>query len=164
MLTPVPCQGHRPRPRRRVDILRPPGLRLPRVDRPSHLAHPKTGERISSTTTAPTRMPTAGSRASAKSSPRCRRRTSRPILKRPDSAWLAARRKSWARLIKRVYEADPLLCPCGQKMRVVGFITQAPVIRKILTHIGRREGLFPVGQTDPATESRRTAGWKCPPG
>jgi hypothetical protein len=25
-------------------------------------------------------------------------------------------------------------------MRVVGFITQAPVIRKILTHIGRREG------------------------
>jgi hypothetical protein len=48
--------------------------------------------------------------------------------------------KSWARLIRRVYEVDPLLCPCGQRMRVVGFIAQAPVIRKILTHIGRREG------------------------
>jgi hypothetical protein len=57
---------------------------------------------------------------------------------RPDSAWLAARRKSWARLIRRVYEVDPLLCPCGERMRVVGFITQAPVIRKILDHIGRR--------------------------
>ena len=53
-------------------------------------------------------------------------------------AWLAARRKSWARLIRRVYEVDPFLCRCGERMRVVGFITQAPVIRKILDHIGRR--------------------------
>ncbi|MGB3399172.1 MAG: hypothetical protein WBA34_03250 [Candidatus Deferrimicrobiaceae bacterium] len=37
-----------------------------------------------------------------------------------------------------VYEADPLLCRCGERMRVVGFITQASVIRKILTHIARR--------------------------
>jgi len=35
-------------------------------------------------------------------------------------------------------QADPLLCRCGQRMRVVGFITQAPVIRKILDHVGRR--------------------------
>jgi len=60
----------------------------------------------------------------------------RPDPPRPDSAWLAAGRKSWARLIRRVYEVDPLLCPCGERMRVVGFIAQAPVIRKILTHIG----------------------------
>jgi hypothetical protein len=39
-----------------------------------------------------------------------------------------------------VYEVDPLLCPCGERMRVVGFIAQAPVIGKILTHIGRRDG------------------------
>jgi hypothetical protein len=45
--------------------------------------------------------------------------------------------KSWARLIRRVYEVDPLLCPCGQKMRVVGFLAQAPVIRNILGHVGR---------------------------
>ncbi|MGA6993123.1 MAG: hypothetical protein WBX50_04415 [Candidatus Deferrimicrobiaceae bacterium] len=61
-----------------------------------------------------------------------------PDPPQPDSAWLAARRKSWPRLIRRVYEADPLLCRCGERMRVVGFITQAPVIRKILAHIGRR--------------------------
>ena len=41
-----------------------------------------------------------------------------------------------ARLILRVYEVDPLLCPCGKRMRVAGFITQAPVIRKILDHRG----------------------------
>lgn len=44
----------------------------------------------------------------------------------------------WARLIRHVYEGDPLLCSCGQTMRVVAFITQAPVIRKILDHVGRR--------------------------
>ena len=61
-----------------------------------------------------------------------------PDPPQPDSAWLAARRKSWARLIRRVYEVDPLLCRCGKRMRVVEFITQAPIIRKILDHIGRR--------------------------
>jgi hypothetical protein len=57
---------------------------------------------------------------------------------RPDSPRLAARRKSWAKLIRRVYEVDPLLCRCGERMRVVGFITQPPVILKILHYIGRR--------------------------
>jgi ribosomal protein S27E len=57
-----------------------------------------------------------------------------------DSGWLKERRRSWARLIRRIYEADPQLCRCGQTMRVVGFVTQAPVIRKILGHVGRREG------------------------
>jgi hypothetical protein len=59
---------------------------------------------------------------------------------RPDSSWPAARRKSWARLIRRVYEVDPFLCRCGERMRVVGFITHPPIIRKVLDHIGRREG------------------------
>jgi hypothetical protein len=57
---------------------------------------------------------------------------------RPDSAWHATRRKSWARLIRRVYEVDPLLCRCGERMRVVGFITQPTVILKILHHFGWR--------------------------
>jgi len=56
---------------------------------------------------------------------------------RPDSPWLVARRKSWARLIRRVYEVDPHLCRCGERMCIVGFITQAPVVRKILHHFGR---------------------------
>jgi hypothetical protein len=42
-----------------------------------------------------------------------------------------------ARLIKHVYEADPLLCPqCGGSMRIIAFIEQREVIEKILTHLG----------------------------
>jgi len=36
-----------------------------------------------------------------------------------DSAWFAARRKSWARLIRRVYEVDPLLCRCGERTSLI---------------------------------------------
>jgi hypothetical protein len=46
-------------------------------------------------------------------------------------------RQSWAMLIKRVYEVDPLSCPkCGGPMDVVAFIDppQADVIEKILRH------------------------------
>jgi hypothetical protein len=49
----------------------------------------------------------------------------------PTPEWLRERRRSWARLIRHIYEADPLMCRCGQRMRVVGFITQVPTIRKI---------------------------------
>jgi hypothetical protein len=45
-------------------------------------------------------------------------------------------RRRWAELIRRIYEADPLVCPrCGGEMRIVAFITEARVIHKILTHL-----------------------------
>ncbi len=47
--------------------------------------------------------------------------------------------QTWAMLIKRIYEVDPLVCPkCGQSMTVVSFIEppQAEVIEKILKHCG----------------------------
>lgn len=47
--------------------------------------------------------------------------------------------QTWAMLIKRVYEVDPLSCPqCGGVMKVVAFIEppQAEVIEKILKHCG----------------------------
>jgi len=47
--------------------------------------------------------------------------------------------QSWAMLIKRVYEVDPLSCPeCGDQMVVVAFIEppQDEVIEKILRHCG----------------------------
>lgn len=50
----------------------------------------------------------------------------------------AALRKSWARLIKRVYQVDPLKCECGGTLRVIGFITEHKVIRKILDHLHKR--------------------------
>ena len=51
----------------------------------------------------------------------------------------AALRKSWAQLIKRVYQAEPLRCDCGGTLRVIAFITEHKVIRKILEHLEKRK-------------------------
>jgi hypothetical protein len=52
----------------------------------------------------------------------------------------AALRRRWANLIRRVYEVDPLVCPrCGAEMRVIAFITEPRVIRRILDHIRKRD-------------------------
>jgi len=48
-----------------------------------------------------------------------------------------AQRKSWARLIHKIYEVDPLVCPkCAGSMKIIAFIKQADVIKKILKHVG----------------------------
>jgi hypothetical protein len=49
------------------------------------------------------------------------------------------RRREWAKLIARVFEVDPLRCRCGATMRVVAFILDPTVIRKILQHRPRLE-------------------------
>lgn len=40
--------------------------------------------------------------------------------------------RQWAQLIRRVYEAGPLLCECRAQMRILSFITDPPVVTKIL--------------------------------
>ena len=46
-------------------------------------------------------------------------------------------RKSWARLIQKIYEVDPLVCPrCHGTMRIISFIEDKQVIRVILEHLG----------------------------
>ena len=48
-----------------------------------------------------------------------------------------ALRKNWARLIQKIYEVDPLVCPkCKGSMRIISFIEDAQVIREILMHLG----------------------------
>ena len=48
-----------------------------------------------------------------------------------------ALRKSWARLIQKIYEVEPLVCPrCNGTMRIISFIEAPQVIRDILTHLG----------------------------
>ena len=69
-----------------------------------------------------------------------------PSSESEDSASAAASRcsQSWAMLIKRVYEVNPLCCPeCGGQMTVVSFIEppQADVIEEIL--IGHRRAADP---------------------
>ena len=54
----------------------------------------------------------------------------------PGLAFAIAARSARARLIKKVYEVDPLICPhCGGEMRFLAVIEEAPVIEKILRHI-----------------------------
>ena len=43
-------------------------------------------------------------------------------------------RSTWARLIQKIFEADPLWCPCGGRMRIVSFITDPRVVGRILRH------------------------------
>lgn len=45
-------------------------------------------------------------------------------------------RRTWARLIRKIYTADPLRCPrCGATMRVIAVIDQEEVIYRILSHL-----------------------------
>jgi hypothetical protein len=43
-------------------------------------------------------------------------------------------RSTWARLIRKIFEAEPLVCTCGARMRIVSFITEPRVIDRILRH------------------------------
>lgn len=45
--------------------------------------------------------------------------------------------QSWARLIQKIYEVDPLVCPkCQGEMRIIAFIEDATLIQVILKHLG----------------------------
>lgn len=55
----------------------------------------------------------------------------------PAERFARRRRRNWARLLKKIYEVDPLRCPrCGNPMHIVAWIEGAAVIRKILQHLG----------------------------
>ena len=59
--------------------------------------------------------------------------------KEPTSVPESKLRRRWADLIRRVFQTDPLVCPqCGSPMRIVSFITQDRVIRRILAHLKNR--------------------------
>jgi hypothetical protein len=51
----------------------------------------------------------------------------------------------WAMLLARIYELFPLVCPrCGGEMEIIAFITEAPTVRAILTHIGEPSEAPPI--------------------
>ena len=44
--------------------------------------------------------------------------------------------KRWPELIYRIYEVDPLTCRrCGEQMKIIAFISEPSVIRRILDHL-----------------------------
>ena len=45
-------------------------------------------------------------------------------------------RKNWARLIQKVYNVDPLLCPkYSGSIKIISFIDDSEIIKKILKHL-----------------------------
>ena len=64
-----------------------------------------------------------------------------PQLPRHDDSGSAeefarGRRRSWARLIKKVYEADALVCPrCSGLLKIISLIGDGAVIEKILRQL-----------------------------
>ncbi len=56
----------------------------------------------------------------------------------------------WRECIRKVWEVDPLDCPkCGSEMKIIGFINEADVIRKILEHLNLWEEKSPVERAPP---------------
>jgi len=64
------------------------------------------------------------------------RDTAQAAPRQDDDEFTRRARLTWAKLIRRVYEVDPLLCPfCGSEMKILAFILDfgaAKAIRKSL--------------------------------
>jgi len=59
----------------------------------------------------------------------------------PDPGQHMVRYYGWARMLRRIFEFDPLLCPtCGSAMKIVSVITEHNVIDAILRHLARTGG------------------------
>jgi len=53
-------------------------------------------------------------------------------------------RISWARLLKRVFKIDLEHCPnCGGQLKIIAAILEAPVIERILRHLGLQARALP---------------------
>ena len=60
--------------------------------------------------------------------------TVRPLLE-PEERRLVS--KTWAALIKKTYELDPLRCPkCGGEMKIVAFIQEPRGVSQIMKNLG----------------------------
>jgi len=45
-------------------------------------------------------------------------------------------KQAWARLLAKIYEVDPFVCPvCGSEMKVIAVIQNPEEIKKILAHL-----------------------------
>ena len=63
---------------------------------------------------------------------------------------------SWARMIAKVYQVDPLVCArCGQRMSIPAFVSDQHSISRILDHLGLRSSQQ--DKPPPAREIRRVA-------
>ena len=55
-------------------------------------------------------------------------------------------KQNWVRLIQKIYEVDPLVCPkCQGSMKIIAFIEELDIIERILRHLN----LWDVRNHDP---------------
>ena len=70
-----------------------------------------------------------------------------PARDEPDDLSTAerrARRRAWARLLRKDYEISPLTCPkCGAEMKIISVILDPAVIKTILDHIRKKKEAGP---------------------
>jgi hypothetical protein len=52
-----------------------------------------------------------------------------------DSEFIRERRRTWARLLRKIFEVNPMLCSCGAEMKIVSIITEPRVVDRILRHL-----------------------------
>ncbi len=68
--------------------------------------------------------------------PACQQQPADDDHSAPQAVPQHASRSAWARLIAKVYEVEPLICPrCGSEMKVIAVITDAAEVRKTLRHL-----------------------------
>jgi hypothetical protein len=68
----------------------------------------------------------------------------------PPGSAEALRRQAWARMLRKVFEVDPLTCPrCGEAMVILAWITDLEVVDRIRKH-RRERGMESVFDTPPA--------------
>jgi len=64
-----------------------------------------------------------------------------PDVGEPEASWpaLQARRRRWGELLRLVFRVDVEVCArCGGEARIIGFVTEPQVVRRILAHLERR--------------------------
>jgi hypothetical protein len=71
-------------------------------------------------------------------------------LDEPIEVCAAARKKAWARLLAKVYEVNPFLCPnCGATMSVIAVIQDPVEIRRIVQCLAGRQSKIGEGRGPP---------------
>ncbi|NLD04821.1 MAG: transposase [Synergistaceae bacterium] len=87
-------------------------------------------------------------------------------IKTPD-AWSKLRKQSWARLLQKVYDVDPFICPrCQGKMAVVAVIEDTKELGKIIDWAGREQSSLlarATGAKKQVQETQVTGGARSPP-
>lgn len=73
-----------------------------------------------------------------------------PLTGGEEEVEVNARKRAWARLLAKVYEVDPLVCPkCGAEMKVIAIIEDSHEVKRILRH------LVKIGRSPPGFDPDR---------